>query len=218
MCIPINEDGDEPNALQRGIANDLKTAREEVIEQVLRAPERRIDNMVTQLHNSALMLSVHARVGSAVRRAYSMIGLKQWASTFSIFTLGQMIAAGGLYAFEIWEFGVAMSSIGFAVAGTHHYFSHKQVKDDRDHLKSDDGLTEMFRETFHKELSSGDFFVQSIWEQRVRPQLQTAMNTSSGVPRIEQATSTFSLLNAFSPHTHHTHTTQTLLQVLNSQD
>ena len=72
------------------------------------------------------------------------------------------------YAFEIWEFGVAMSSIGFAVAGTHHYFSHKQVKDDRDHLKSDDGLTEIFRETFHKELSSGDFFVQSVWEQRVR--------------------------------------------------
>jgi hypothetical protein len=61
-----------------------------------------------------------------------------------------------------------MSSIGFAVAGTHHYFSHKQVKDDRDHLKSDDGLTEIFRETFHKELSSGDFFVQSVWEQRVR--------------------------------------------------
>ena len=102
MCIPVQEvDGDgadsTENALQQGIANDLQTARNEVIEQVLRAPERRIDNMVTQLHNSALMLSVHARVGSAVRRAYSMIGIKQFASTFSIFALSQAIAAGGLY-------------------------------------------------------------------------------------------------------------------------
>ena len=122
MCIPVQEvDGDgadsTENALQQGIANDLQTARNEVIEQVLRAPERRIDNMVTQLHNSALMLSVHARVGSAVRRAYSMIGIKQFASTFSIFALSQAIAAGGLY--------VVVRVLGIFIIENFHHITNR---------------------------------------------------------------------------------------------
>lgn len=199
MCVPVSDTVASASApgLREGrggglqnedMFDDLRAAREEVIDHVVRAPERRIDNLVTSLYNSAMMLNMHARVGGAVRRAYTMVGFKQWAATVGLFSVGQGIAAAGLYSFELVEFGVAMSSVAFAVAGMHHYFSRKHVERDRSDLLSDEGLSRIFEKEYFKEIASGDYFVQTMWERGVRSQLQVALQTT-GVKGMHIASS-----------------------------
>ena len=75
---------------------DFKTAREEVIDEIDRAPERRSDNLVSTLYDTARRLQVHARVSSSLASQYQSGKMK--ANLLGIFiALLSLLAAGYFY-------------------------------------------------------------------------------------------------------------------------
>jgi len=60
---------------------DLERTRDEIVAEVHRAPARRVDNVTTHLHDSALLLRMHAVVLNAVRREYNGEIIKHAAVT-----------------------------------------------------------------------------------------------------------------------------------------
>ena len=71
MCIPQTETGRQgPPALSAALAQ-LDSTREEVVQEVRRAPERRVDNIVTRLNDSARLLQMHAIIHQMVRKQYN---------------------------------------------------------------------------------------------------------------------------------------------------
>jgi hypothetical protein len=73
-CAPVTAPPPSSVAPQLWAASlaDLDAAREEVEEQVRRAPERRIDNMITQLDDSVRLLTMHSVMMDVVRTNYQV--------------------------------------------------------------------------------------------------------------------------------------------------
>lgn len=74
MCIPLAE---RQQKLEGGVQDTIATAlseldstRDEVVNEVLRAPERRVDNVITRLYDSTRLLQMHVLIIEAVRGTY----------------------------------------------------------------------------------------------------------------------------------------------------
>jgi len=78
---------------------DFKTAREEVINEIDRAPERRSDNLVSTLYDTARRLQVHARVSSNLAAEYRSAKIKTWFAGILIAVLS-LLAAGYFYKMQ----------------------------------------------------------------------------------------------------------------------
>lgn len=71
---------------------DLAQTRNEVVHEVLKAPERRLDNMVTCLYDSTRLLMMHARVVEAVRADHRSMETRKWGMSGAVMLLGQVRA------------------------------------------------------------------------------------------------------------------------------
>lgn len=71
---------------------DLAQTRNEVVHEVLKAPERRLDNMVTCLYDSTRLLMMHARVVDAVRADHRSMEARKWGMSGAVMLLGQVRA------------------------------------------------------------------------------------------------------------------------------
>ncbi len=66
---------------------DFQQSCDEVIAEINRAPERRSDNLVSTLYDSARRLQVHARVSSALGSQYWVWKTKAWLVTIAILSM-----------------------------------------------------------------------------------------------------------------------------------
>jgi len=100
FCTYIETDGNKDAATHTNLPlADFKAAREEVIAEIDRAPERRSDNLVSTLYDTARRLQVHARVASALASQYRSGKIKTWLSGIVIAILS-LLAAGYFYKME----------------------------------------------------------------------------------------------------------------------
>ena len=79
--------------------SDFKKAREEVIDEIDRAPERRSDNLVSTLYDTARRLQVHARVCSALSAQHRSWKANAWLVGILIAILS-VLAAGYFYKMQ----------------------------------------------------------------------------------------------------------------------
>ncbi|RHY33496.1 hypothetical protein DYB32_001608 [Aphanomyces invadans] len=99
MCIPVKERGDGSKTTETGLGSaleDLESSRNEVINAVMRAPERRADNLITRDLTSEDGLTQH------FRRLY-----------------GRQLAERDEFVFSIWRrvlpsLQVALNTLGFS--------------------------------------------------------------------------------------------------------
>jgi GTPase SAR1 family protein len=97
FCTYIETDGNRDAAAHTNLPlGDFKTAREEVIDEIDRAPERRSDNLVSTLYDTARRLQVHARVSSTLAAQYRSGKIKTWLLGIFIAALS-VLAAGYFY-------------------------------------------------------------------------------------------------------------------------
>ena len=79
---------------------ELERTRNEIIAEVHRAPSRRIDNVTTHLHDSALLLRMHAIVLNAVQKEYTRAGVTNAVlsatATFAVAALSGAAAMSGM--------------------------------------------------------------------------------------------------------------------------
>ncbi|MCC5833595.1 MAG: dynamin family protein [Opitutales bacterium] len=129
--------------------DDFSVAREELIDQIRRAPIRRVDNMITHAARHCEHLRMHARVvDGAVARLKR--GRKRWTAVSALLVIA---AAGSAYYFfqaENWM-GVAISTVAAIAVAVGGYFGAREMGK-RNERKIINNLDDIFEELYRREL------------------------------------------------------------------
>ena len=135
---------------------DFKESCDEVISEINRAPERRSDNLVSTLYESARRLEVHARVTAAIGKRFWTLQAKTWATTIGITALASLIA---------WlqkDWGILL--VGLALSGVSHFVGTRMLKNFV--AATLHGIDEVFYSEFQRELTmqSDKTDLAVLWE------------------------------------------------------
>ncbi|KAG9412968.1 EH domain-containing protein 1 [Aphanomyces cochlioides] len=188
MCIPVKDRGDGTKTTETGLGSaldDLESSRDEVINAVMRAPERRADNLITRVYDSSRMLEMHATVFESVRAKFSREKWSRFFVTTSALVGGNALAATAFVS-GMPEVAAGASVVALAAASGISWFNRNHLAELEKELTSEDGLTTHFRRLYGRQLAERDEFVFSIWR-RVLPSLQVALNTLgfSKLPKVK---------------------------------
>lgn len=171
MSLP--SEGSTKSALSVSLS-DLERTRDDVVEQVMMAPKRRIDNVISNLYDSTSMLILYSKIWNDIVGRYN----KEWRicrlqevtlATGASLTLGGM---NYLSLDPVWQGGF-LGTLILGIGGLvwYHQASLQKARDD---LASFDSLSSSFQRTHARQISDGDEFVASLW-QRVRGAMQSAL-------------------------------------------
>jgi GTPase SAR1 family protein len=152
---------------------DFKAAREEVIDEIDRAPERRSDNLVSTLYDTARRLQVHARVSSTLAERYRSGKLKTWflgvfIAALSLLTAGYFYKTQSLNSLRLPEhYGPILGGLALALLVV--WIGGMIVK--ALSASSIAGIDEVFRTVYEHELTMQDHKadLEALW-QTAKPQ------------------------------------------------
>lgn len=188
--LPVEENSGGPAGDMAALpVDDFDQQREEVRQEVQRAPQRRLDNVVSRLYQYTRRLKMHAKVLDQLQqersrhfRSYLFLGItvvlvglfafymewslisgEDWARVkwTSITTLITALIAGGIYGFYRWD---------------------RRVRDENLSLDA------LFERTYRKELTLGEAAddLQGLWGS-VRERVKRALDAEGGFPRLRRA-------------------------------
>ncbi|RHY04050.1 hypothetical protein DYB25_007060 [Aphanomyces astaci] len=119
LCWNLSKErGDGSKTTETGLGSaleDLESSRNEVINAVMRAPERRADNLITRVYDSSRMLEMHATVFESVRAKYSREKWSRFFVTTSALVGGNALA-GVAFVSGLPEVAAAASVAALATA------------------------------------------------------------------------------------------------------
>lgn len=171
MSLP--NDQNQTSTLAESL-RDLEHTRDEVVKQVMQAPKRRIDNVITNLFDSTSMLVLYSKIWNDVISQF----LKKWR-TCRLQEAGWSLVGGagfgGLHYFSMdpmlqgGVFGGSILSIG-----TLYWYHQTYLQRLQDDLTSMEALSSSFQRTHTRQVHDGDEFTASLY-QRSRSSLQAAL-------------------------------------------
>ncbi|MHC5039034.1 MAG: dynamin family protein [Planctomycetota bacterium] len=143
---------------------DFADAREEVITEIRRAPARRIDNILTRLHDHARKLRVHSRVCSAATRTVRAIRLQFLLMGIAAVVIGVAVAYLTRTLGAGWAVPLCVAGGGLLVGAGLYYFGKWQAKTRSKELIS--GLSGVFESVYHNELvlSGAADDLKALWQ------------------------------------------------------
>lgn len=169
--------------------SDLEHTRDDVVEQVMKAPQRRIDNVITNLYDSTATLMLYSKIWNDVVLKYN----KEWRNCRlqeSGFVMAGTLAVGGLN-YAGMEAMLQGGVLGTSVLGVGALFWWNQnyLRRLQEDLTTPESLSTSFQRTHARQIQDADEFTASLW-QRVRKSLQTALHnafeSSSSLPTVSQ--------------------------------
>lgn len=203
MCLPTEDnvlmtddgdDGDDGNTGTKGRSptlgglHDLHRAREDVVAEVRRAPARRLDNLLTGLHDAVTRLEMHGRVvrDAQSRASATFFWRARRDEAFAAVT-GTVVAGAvqGLLSSPYYNALLPVSSVavvtGSILAVTvlttsalaWYNTRRRAVWESR--LADDEQLTTTFRRVYAREVSDGDESTAASWRRDVKPHLQRVL-------------------------------------------
>jgi len=164
---------------------DLDEARTAVVQEVLRAPERRLDNMISQVYDAARLLEMHAVMVSELRKRHRALTTSHWVVTSGIFGTGAAMSSALAFGAGLLEVGAGMGVASSVAAAVVHFVRGRHLSAQRDALSAEKSLDKIFREVHSVDLSEGDEFLISVWD-RVRAPLRRAID-GYGIMGLSQA-------------------------------
>jgi len=175
MSLP-SEGGHKESTLSSSLS-DLEHTRDEVVDQVLQAPKRRIDNVITNLYDCTATLMLYSKIWNDTVSRYN----KEWRGC-RLQEFGMASAAGLAFAgtnylgLDAAVSGGVMAASILGVGGLvwYHQTQLSRVKED---LTSIDSLSVSFQRTHARQVQDADEYVASLW-QRVRGSLQSALSSA----------------------------------------
>uniref|UniRef100_M4BX01 Dynamin N-terminal domain-containing protein n=1 Tax=Hyaloperonospora arabidopsidis (strain Emoy2) TaxID=559515 RepID=M4BX01_HYAAE len=187
MCIPTKDNQMQAAEGLGTSMKDLDAMRDEVVSEVQRAPERRVDNLITNLYDSSRLLKMHAEVFEDLRTRYASEKRRRLALAFATFVGGNALAASVLAGGAIEAATGLCVASSLASAGVVWHNSTVMTQLERD-LLHEDSLGELFRRRYGRQLAEGDEYVMSLWK-RVLPSLQIAVHTLgfSMLPKLKNS-------------------------------
>ena len=215
MCLPVedakkqptivalsDEDDNETSAESAATAaavtggiSDLYSTKDEVVAEVMKAPKRRVDNVITHLYDSVCILRMHTRVCQDLRDRYNR---QYWDCKYQELGLttgsvgltgaiwyannaGAMAAAASAFPLETVLGSVVAGSI-FGIGGLTWYNGVKLRAHEKE-LMSTHGLSASFQKCYRREIREADEYVASLW-QRIREPLQASLDQMGGLSRM----------------------------------
>lgn len=188
MCLPHNNTDDNTISASKptmgGLA-DLHQTREDVIAEVLKAPKRRIDNVITHLHDSVHLLLMHAKIVQDVQRQHSQFKWSQYNKELGSLTGGVGAMSASVYLSLPTELTGGIVGATILTVGGLHWYHQSQLTVKEQQLKSPESLLASFQRTHARDVSDSiaDEYTVSVW-QRIRDYLPISLNESTSIPKV----------------------------------
>lgn len=190
MCTPEADRGEtsagasSSNSMFKDSLHDLEAARQELLDEVHRAPLRRVDNAITRLNDAAFRLRMHLKMVDAVRRRIRAVRVKWFSGAAAAFVSGASLGGSASLA-GLWELGAPVGVVGVVGAAGLFFWGQKQVSALCAEYVTEEGLLPLYQQAHLVELAQGDESLSSLW-QRVSPQLLVALKTMGpgNLPKI----------------------------------
>jgi GTP-binding protein EngB required for normal cell division len=185
MCLPVKESS--PAIDNNGLA-DLHQTRNDVVAEVMKAPKRRIDNVITHLNDSVHLLLMHAKIVQETNRLYSARVWECRMQEGGCLVTGVGLTALGVYTSLPVEFtGGVIAATVLGVGGLSWFNRTKMAAVERQ-LVSAEELSASFQRTHAREVSEADEFTASVW-QRIRDPLRMSLQSLglANTPTVSQA-------------------------------
>lgn len=157
-----------------------------VVAEVRKAPQRRIDNLLTGLYDAAAQLEMHGRIVQDLQRRYSKLYWRAKRQEFSVAASGGGLAAGlaalthyGLLAVPFSLTGSIATVTILATTGMTWYHGRQMEEWERQACGDVAELAAAFQRTHARQVSEGDEYTAALW-QRIRTPLQRALHPETG--------------------------------------
>ncbi len=183
--MPVKESS--PAIDNNGLA-DLHQTRNDVVAEVMKAPKRRIDNVITHLNDSVHLLLMHAKIVQETNRLYSARVWECRMQEGGCLVTGVGLTALGVYTSLPVEFtGGVIAATVLGVGGLSWFNRTKMAAVERQ-LVSAEELSASFQRTHAREVSEADEFTASVW-QRIRDPLRMSLQSLglANTPTVSQA-------------------------------
>ena len=184
MCLPNNNDTDDTNNNKDNLLIEgLNQTREDVVAEVKKAPKRRLDNVITHLHDSVHLLLMHARVIQEVQSNYSKAKWSHRIQELSFFTAGMGSSSlATIYLSIPAEYTGGMVGMTILGVGGLHWFHTRQLEELKTVLTSPQELDNAFQRTHNRQM---DEYTASVW-QRIKDTVQLSLLQQQDMPSISQ--------------------------------
>ncbi len=155
---------------------DFADGREEVVAEIKRAPAKRIDNILTRLHDHSRRLRIQARVCSAAARTVKTIRLQFLGMALAAAAAGGAAAYLTYWLGAQWHITLAVAAGGLAAGAALHFLGKWQASSRKKEFNA--GLTGVFESVYHKDLvlSGAADDLKSLWTS-VQDRTVQAINT-----------------------------------------
>lgn len=174
MCLPNKAgEGSDHSSIGAGLI-DLHQTRDDVVAEVMKAPKRRVDNVITHLNNSVHLLLMHAQIAQDVQKKYSKMVWDNRIQELGSLTAGVGLSVLGFYAQLPVEFTSAAAAMTVLGVGGMKWLNGNKLKEEERNLLSMEELSASFQRTHSREISEADEFIVSVW-QRIRENLQLSL-------------------------------------------
>jgi len=185
MCVPVDGGNgasvDGNGMLGQGL-EDLNETRLELVAEVMKAPNRRVDNAVTRLGDNAGLLEMHGRVMKQVLEQYRKVKFRGRMEVGGLVATGFM-AAGGVMAMGLPPVAAGVGGMSIVGGVGLGIMNGRKAEDEEIRLLSEEGLGECFRRVYSRRVSEGDEELASCWE-RVRGGLRDNLK-AQGLDNVE---------------------------------
>jgi hypothetical protein len=174
MSLP--DKGRQKSALSPSLG-DLEHTRDDVVDQVLQAPKRRIDNVITNLYDSTSTMILYSKIWNDIISRFN----KEWRSCVLqeiglSFSTGLALTSMNYFGLDATIQGgfLGTSIIGIGGLIWYHRTYLQRVRED---LTTSDSLSTSFQRTHARQVQDADEYVASLW-QRSRNSLQSALTSA----------------------------------------
>lgn len=182
MCLPVKEASPSKEGLQ-----DLHQTRHDVVEEVMKAPKRRIDNVITHLSDSVNLLMMHAVIVQDTHQQYMSRVWEHRMQEGGTLLTGMGLSAVGVYMGIPMEFtGGVMAATVLGVGGL-TWFNRSKLSAVERQLLTAEELSASYQRTHAREVSEDDQFANSMW-QRISVPLRLSLQSIGlqNVPTISK--------------------------------
>ena len=189
MCLPVDGSGNGKQQQQQhpdasssssksrsrssGLS-DLYQTRDEVVAEVMKAPKRRIDNVITSLGDSVNLLLMHAVILEHTSKKYNSMVWSNRLQLCAVSSAGLTITGTSIYTGLPMQISGCAAALTVLGAGVMHWFNATKLSELEADLISSEGLSKAFQQTHAREISEADEFVVSVW-QRINDPLHMSL-------------------------------------------
>jgi hypothetical protein len=169
MCLPIADEANSeapPAALA-----DLHQTRNDVVAEVMKAPKRRVDNVITHLYDSVHQLKLHANVSNHVRQQFRKKLWENRVQEAGTLFMGASLTSITLYTQLPMQFTGGIVAATVLGVGGLSWYNSLQLQAAERNLVSPEELSASFQRVYAREVHDADEYTSSVW-QRIRDPLK----------------------------------------------